>query len=153
MRAIFVSGISAAWFLTTGLLFALGSSTVEAKDMKFEVQLLWGTDTTNSPNPGHKSVEPEVKKKLNELPLKWSNYFQVESKVFVVSENQAKKQPLEKCAIEIKNLGRQVEVALFDKKGEQQRKITQALPKGEILIWGGNAPNSTSWLVVIKRLE
>ena len=121
--------------------------------MKFEVQLLWGTDTNQSPNPNHKNVEPEVKQKLKELPLKWSNYFQVESKVFEVATNQSKKQPLEKCAVEVKNLGRQIEVALFDKKGEQRHKITQALPKGEILIVGGNAPNSTSWLVVIKRLE
>jgi hypothetical protein len=30
-------------------------------------------------------------------------------------------------------------------------KRTQALPKGETLVLGGNAPNATSWFVVLKQ--
>jgi hypothetical protein len=29
----------------------------------------------------------------------------------------------------------------------------QKLPKGEILVFGGNAPNATAWLVILKRIE
>jgi len=32
-------------------------------------------------------------------------------------------------------------------------KRKQSLPKGEMLVLGGNAPNSTAWLVALKRIE
>jgi hypothetical protein len=32
-------------------------------------------------------------------------------------------------------------------------KQTQPLAKGEMLVLGGNAPNATSWLLILKRLE
>jgi hypothetical protein len=32
-------------------------------------------------------------------------------------------------------------------------KRTQALPKGEILVLGGNAPNASAWLVILKRID
>jgi len=32
-------------------------------------------------------------------------------------------------------------------------KRTQALPKGEILVLGGNAPNATAWLIILNRIE
>jgi hypothetical protein len=27
------------------------------------------------------------------------------------------------------------------------------LPKGEILVLGGNAPNASAWLVIVKRID
>jgi hypothetical protein len=45
-----------------------------------------------------------------------------------------------------------VEVSLVG-KGKDVAKRTQKLPKGETLVLGGNAPNATAWLVVLKRLE
>jgi hypothetical protein len=32
-------------------------------------------------------------------------------------------------------------------------KRTQPLGKGEMIVLGGNAPNSTCWLLTLKRLE
>jgi hypothetical protein len=32
-------------------------------------------------------------------------------------------------------------------------KITQALPKKELLVTGGNVPNFTAWFVVLKQAE
>ena len=129
-------------------------SSRAGSDMKLEVQLVWGTNDSQSPDPRHKSVDADVQKKLKELPLKWTHYFQVSSHSFDLAVDATKKEPLsEKCSIEVKNLGHStVEVSLYG-KGEQVVKRTQALPKGEILIMGGNAPNSTAWLVVLKRLE
>ena len=43
-------------------------------------------------------------------------------------------------------------VALFGKGKETLRRM-QNLPKGEMLVLGGNAPNATGWLVVLKRIE
>jgi|SRR6516225_3788998 hypothetical protein len=122
--------------------------------MTLEVQLLWGTDAAQSPNPAHKPVEPDVRKKLDDLPLKWPHWFEVNRKRFKVVRGEAKKEPLsEKCAIEVKNLGEaNVEVGLFGKGNQVVRRI-QKLPKGEVVVFGGKAPNATAWLVVIKRLE
>jgi len=142
------------WFLPLLLLVSAGASHAVAGDMKLEVQLLWGTNDPQSPDPKHRPVEADVHKKLKELPLKWSNYFLVNKKQFDLSSSGTSKVPLsEKCAIEVKNLGHStVEVSLFG-KGEKIIGQTQALPKGEILVLGGNAPNATSWLVILKRLE
>ena len=123
-------------------------------ELKYEAQLIWATNDKKSPDPKHKPVEPEVRKKLGELPLKWDNYFEVNRKQFSVAKNGNAKLPMsEKCSIEVKQLeGDKVEVSLFG-KGEAVLKRTQALPKGEILVLGGNAPNETAWLVTLKRFE
>ena len=123
-------------------------------ELKFEAQLIWATNDKKSPDPKHKPAEPEVKKKLGELPLKWDNYFEVKRKQFTVSKGSGTKAPMsEKCALEVKHVeGDKVEVSLLG-KGEAVLKRTQALPKGEILVLGGNAPNETAWLVTLKRIE
>ena len=38
-------------------------------------------------------------------------------------------------------------------KGERIETRTQALPKGEALIYGGDAPGATSWFVVVRRRD
>ena len=136
------------------MLCAISDTSVRAAGMKLEVQLLWGTNQDKSPNPKHKEVEPAVKEKLNKLPLKWSNYFLVNSKQASLGSGESKSIELsEKCSIDIKNLDRStVEISLYGNR-KQVMTSSQALPKGEILILGGNAPNETSWLVVLKRID
>jgi len=129
----------------------LAAADTDAK-LKLEAQLIWGTNDHQSPDPTHKPVDADSLKKLQGLPLKWTNYFVVNRKVIEVSTTAPLKTALsEKCEIEVKNLGNAtVEVAYF---GKRERVVKQALPKGETLVLGGNAPNSTAWLVVLKRLE
>ena len=135
------------------LLCAPSQAISASGDMKLEVQLIWGTNDSKSPDEKHKEVEPEVKKKLENLPLKWSHYFLVKSKKLDIAAGETRKESLsEKCAVEVKNLNGSVEVSLFG-HGERLVKRTQSFPKKEILALGGNAPNSTSWLVVLKRIE
>lgn len=135
------------------LLWAPTSAMSASGDMKVEVQLIWGTNDSKSPDEKHKEVEAEVKKKLETLPLKWSHYFLVKSTKLDIAAGETKKESLsEKCAVEVKNLNGSVEVSLFG-RGERLVKRTQTFPKKEILALGGNAPNSTSWLVVLKRIE
>jgi len=123
-------------------------------DKKIEVQLLWGTDSATSPNAGHKPVQPDVHKRLKTLPLKWHNYFMVTNVTLSVPRGQSAKAPISsKCAIEIKDLGQHnLEVSYFG-KDKKVEKRTQSLPKGEMLFYGGNAPGTNAWLVVLKRLE
>jgi hypothetical protein len=123
-------------------------------EMKLEAQLIWGTNDSKSPDPEHKPVTPEVARKLKSLPFKWTHYFEVTRKPFSVPTSGEKKVRLSKeCEIKVKNLGKsQIEVHLYG-KGEPVGKITQSLPKGELLVTGGNAANFTAWFVVLKQVD
>ena len=58
----------------------------------------------------------------------------------------------EKCKLILARVvGHELEVTLIG-KGKEVVKRKQSLPRGEMLVLGGNAPNSTAWLVVLKRL-
>lgn len=152
--------LTSVWLLLCCLSGAVSGTLMQTTavaadaELKVETQLIWGTNDKESPDPKHKKVSDEVKKKLQELPLKWTNYFEVNRKMLSIPMSSLKKEALsEKCAVEIKNLGKsKVEVALYG-KGEQVVKRTQELPAGETLVLGGNAPNATAWLVFVKRVE
>jgi hypothetical protein len=59
----------------------------------------------------------------------------------------------DKCKIEVKHIdGKNIEVSLIG-KGKPTVKVPQPLPKGDMLVLGGNAPDSTGWLVALKRIE
>jgi hypothetical protein len=150
-RVIPVGLLAGLFFFSAWLVPA---QTSLAGDVKLEVCLIWGTDDAKSPDPKHKPVDDELLEKLKKLPLKWKHYFEVNRKSARLAESETKKVTLsDKCEVEIRYTGKStVEVSLFG-KGEPVVKRTQALPKGEALFLGGNAPNSTSWLVVIKRVE
>jgi hypothetical protein len=147
------TGLLLGWVAVVVFL-AAGQWSLQAASMKFQVQLVWGTEDDQSPDPKHKPVEPAVKAKLKELPLKWTNYFEVNRKDFELAPSGSTRVPLsEKCALEVKSLGgSKLEVTLIG-KGKETLKRTQALPKGEMLVLAGNAPNATAWLVVLKRIE
>ena len=86
-----------------GLLVSVG--TLLAADFKFEAQLIWATNDQKSPNPKHKPVEAEVRKKLSDLPLKWKNYFEVNRKTMELARGGSQKVALsEKCTLEIKDV-------------------------------------------------
>jgi hypothetical protein len=144
-------------FVTAVAVLAMlaGNMAPAAEDaIKVEAQLIWGTNDSKSPNPRHKPVDAEVRKRLKELPLKWTNYFEENRKRMELPLGASHKEALsDKCSIEVKYLGNsKVEVSLIG-KGEPVVKRMQDLPRGEMLVLGGNAPNSTSWLVVVKRLD
>ncbi|HEU0038222.1 MAG TPA: hypothetical protein VFR76_03005 [Verrucomicrobiae bacterium] len=125
-----------------------------AGEIKLEAQLIWGTTNSVSPNPNHKAAQKDVERKLKEQPFKWKHYFEVNRVTLTVPDGELKGVPVSKsCSIQVKNLGRQkVEVTLIG-KGKEAGKITQALPKGELLVVGGNAENATAWFVVLKQAE
>jgi len=147
---------SSPFLLVAGLLSILLSSAqpASAGDYRIEAQLIWGTTNAVSPNAHHKPVGPAVDQKLKKLPLKWSNYFTVTNKVITLAPATKKQEALSpKCYIEVKDVGKsKFEVALFG-KGKEVFRHTQALPKGELLLLGGDAPNATCWLVALRRVE
>ena len=135
------------------LLAALGAP-VQAAEIKLEAQLIWGTNDEKSPDPKHKAVDSKVEKKLKKLPFKWQNYFEVNREKFTVAQGETKKIVLSKdCEIKVRNAGNNsVELQIFG-KGESVGKISQALPKDELLVTGGNAANFTSWFVVLHQVD
>ncbi len=141
-----------AWTLP---MLSVGFSPVQAGEWKFEAQLIWATTNKVSPNPNHKKVDAEIQKKLSKLPLKWNNYFEVSRQEITVEKGGTNKVCLSpKCNLKIQVIqGKKVEVSLLNKEGEVIRRQTQPLPKGEVLVLGGEAPNSTGWFVTLKRIE
>jgi hypothetical protein len=131
-----------------------GAAAPAAASMKMEVQLVWGTNDKKSPDATHKPVGPELRKKLEGVPFKWSHYFEVKRLIFEVPPTGSTNVALSgKCRLEVKNAGHsKIEVSYFG-KGERLETRTQALPKGETLIYGGEAPGATSWFVVVRRLD
>jgi hypothetical protein len=125
-----------------------------AGDLKFEAQLVWGANEANGPHSQHKPVDEEVKKELQKLPLKWTNYFQINCQKLCVPAGGTNKVALSThCQLEVRHSGgANVGVTLIG-KGKEVMKRSQSLPKGEMLVLGGNAPGATSWLVILRRIE
>ncbi len=149
--------IAATLLVVLPVAFILAHAQTQAAEMKLEAQLVWGTDDSKPPEgKNYKPVDPELKKRLKEhLPLRWNNYFEVRRKLFSVKagEPSRKEEISDKCQLDVRNIDNtRLEVALIG-KGKEVMRRTQTLPKNEILVLGGNAPNSTAWLVVVKRLE
>jgi hypothetical protein len=122
-------------------------------DLHLQAQLIWGTDDASSPDRNHKPVDPEIVKKIQGF-LRWKYYFEVNRTNFVVAQNSSSKVTLsDKCGLEVRNAGDSaIEVSLIG-KGTQVWKRYQTIKVGETLILGGNAPDSTAWLVTLKRTE
>ena len=143
-----------AWMSVSALCLMAGSSRGSAADLKLEAQLIWGTSEAKSPDPSHKPVSADIARKLKLLPFKWANYYEVTRKQFVVPESGVRSVTMSKeCEIQVKNVGKTVVELSLVGRGAPVGKITQALPKGELLVTGGNAPNFTAWFVVLKQAD
>ena len=155
MSAKLIPATGLLWLSTALALLAGSELRAQAADMKFQAFLLWGTDNSKPPEgKAYKPVAAEIKQKLKELPLKWTNWFEVNRKDFAVVQGTVSDVAMsDKCQLKVTKLaGFEVEVLLIG-KGKEVVKRKQSLPNGEMLVLGGNAPNATAWLVVLKRIE
>jgi len=153
MRANLSPSRLVCWVLAVLSLLVSAPLRADAADLKLQAQLVWCTDDSKPPEgKDYKPVEPAIQKKLP--PLKWKNYFEVNRTDFTVAPEATKKVPVsEKCSLNVLNHNNSsVEVSWIG-KGKEVLKRTQALSRGDILILGGNAPNATAYLVILKRLE
>ena len=155
MRAKLIRSTGLGWVSIALVLLGCAGLRAQAADMKLQAFLLWGADDTKPPEgKDYKPVGPDIMHKLKELPLKWTNWFEVSRKEFAVVQGATNDVPVsEKCRLNVRRgTGAELEVTLIG-KGKEVVRRKQSLPKGETLVLGGNAPNSTAWLVVLKRLE
>jgi hypothetical protein len=141
---------SALCFLSVGSFSAFGG---EGKgESKFEAQLIWAANE-ESKDSKLKPVDTETRTKLGDLPLKWKYLYLVKQEQLVVGKAGTNAVVMsEKCTVEVKRLdGSKFEVTMHGKNGKVCTKRTQPFAKDEILILGGNAPDATAWLVILKR--
>ena len=134
--------------------FSTSLALVEAAERKMEARLIWGTNQEKSPDPSHKPLEGDLAKKLNEMPLKWKNYFEVNRKVFAINDKVYTNVVMSKqCSIEVKDKGaNNVTVKLYG-EGKPVRRVDKPLPKGEVLTIGGDDKNNSAWLITVRPLN
>jgi hypothetical protein len=135
------------------LLFPVASVRAETGDMTIEALLIWGTNDTK-PDPKLKPAETKLAAKLKGSPFKWDHYFEMNRQTFKLKLNEEKTLTMSRnCVVSVTNLGNdQVKFSLFG-KGKLANTTTQALPKDQMLVTGGDAENSTAWFVVLRQVD
>ena len=136
------------------LFLALGAGVAQAKELKIESKLIWGTNDEKSPKKEHEPVDEITAAKLRKV-FKWKNYF-VEKTVTgtVPSRGSNQFKMSDKCTIEITELeGPKVEVKLIG-KGQPVHKAMKEIRKGEWFVYtGDDDKRECSWFVIITELD
>ena len=123
-------------------------------DLKLEAQLIWGSNDSPARDATNNLVGPKIEKKLKRLPFKWEHYFEVHRENFKAILNEEKTLTMSRnCVIKVMNIGNdQIKFQLVG-KGKLVNTVSQSLPKGQLLITGGDAENSTAWFVVLRQVD
>ncbi|HEY2084195.1 MAG TPA: hypothetical protein VGI88_15535 [Verrucomicrobiae bacterium] len=136
------------------LVLSTGSARAQSSDnATFEALLIWGTNDAKT-DPKLKPADPALVEKLKKSPFKWDHYFEMHRDILKLKLNEEQTVKVSRnCVISVTNLkDDQVKFQLTG-KGKLANTVTQALPKGQLLITGGDAENSTAWFVVLRRVE
>jgi len=125
----------------------------QAGAASFEAQLIWGTNEKQS-DPKLKPADPKLVEKLQKTPFKWNYYFEMHKELIKLRLNEEKTVTMSRnCVISLTHLkDENVKFQLFG-KGQLANTVTQPLPKGRLLVEGGDAENSTAWFVVLKQAD
>jgi hypothetical protein len=136
-----------------GLVLSTGSARAQSDTSTFEALLIWGTNDTKT-DPKLKPAGLGLTQKLKKSPFKWEHYFEMHRENLKLKLNEEQSVKVSRnCVISVTNLkDDEVKFQLIG-KGKLANTVTQALPKGQLLITGGDAENSTAWFVVLRRVE
>jgi hypothetical protein len=137
------------------LAVCLAGGHLLAADIKLEALLVWATNDGSSPKPEHRPIDPDLKKKFENMPFKWKNYFEEKRVPFSIATNAYTKVEINNtCYFDVKDLGEcRVKVKLYGKNKEVIRH-EKPLPDGETLIFAGDDKNDHSqsaWFIVIRH--
>jgi hypothetical protein len=147
--------IRACLLLMLAALFlsSVASARAASTDATFEAQLIWGTNDKQSDSK-LKAADSKLAEKLQKSPFKWDHYFEMHKETIKLKLNEEKTVTMSRnCVISLTYLkDEQVKFQLFG-KGKLANTVTQGLPKGQLLITGGDAENSTAWFVVLKQVD
>lgn len=139
--------------LSIGLFLALATAVAQAKELKLEAKLIWGTNDEKSPKKEHVKVDEATAEKLRKV-FKWKNYF-VENKVVRVVPNRGsnKFELSSKCTIEITELeGPKIEVKLVG-NGKPVHKTVLTISTGQSVVYSGDDKNECAWFAILTELN
>ena len=152
---------SCLWLMLAVLLFPAASAHAQssvaasssANAATFEAQLIWGTNDKQS-DPKLKAADSKLAEKLQKTPFKWDHYFEMHKELIKLRLNEEKTITMSRnCVISVTYLkDENIKFQLFG-KGQLANTVTQPLPKGRLLVEGGDAENSTAWFVVLKQVD
>ena len=130
-------------------LFAVFQTQALAENdaIKFDTQLIWGTNDKKPEDRDLKDVDAKLIDKLKAV-FKWKNYYTVEKKALAVPLKGAGKVKLsDKCELELQDLGNMMfEVRLLG-EGKLVKTMRQQITSD--LVIAGDDKNDTAWFVVI----
>lgn len=146
-------------FFVAALYFPAAVASAATDTISIDARLIWatneGTNQLKSADPKLRPVGPRLSEKLKSSPFKWEHYYEckVQSPI-TLKLNEGKRIPMSKrCEIEVTYLGNsQVRMEVYG-NGTLVNTVTQALPKGEFLLVGGEAENSTAWFVAVRQAD
>ena len=137
--------------LPTLLLTVVGAS---AGPIKIEACLIWGcNDAPRTPDPKLKPAHVEIEKKLKGMPFSWKHYYAVHCTNFVINADYTSAKMSDKCIIHVKDLGDSRIKVKMEGQGKDVARHEKPLPKGETLIFSGEAENKCAWFIVLRRLD
>ena len=122
----------------------------EAKgELKFAVQLIWGTNEEKPPGKDLKEVDPRITEALKGI-FKWKNYFEVTRKNLAVASKAMQRVKLsDKCEVEVQNLGNSsVQIKLLG-EGKCVHTRKESITPGKVIAFAGEDKNDTVWFVVL----
>jgi hypothetical protein len=139
--------------VTVSVLLPASPARAASGDVNIEALLVWGTNDTKTDSK-LKPADSELSKKLRHSPFKWDHYFEMHRETFKLRLNEEKTVTMSRnCVISVTNLKNDlIKFQLFG-KGKLANTVTQALPKDQLLITGGDAENSTAWFVVLRQVD
>jgi hypothetical protein len=119
-------------------------------ELKFEVQLIWGTNGEKPPGKNLREVEPRITEALKGI-FKWKNYFEVtHTNVAVASKAMQSVKLSDKCEVQVRNLGNSsVQIKLLG-EGKCVHTRKEPITRGKLITIAGEDKNDTAWFVVLK---
>ncbi len=132
----------------------------KGSEVKFQGQLVWGTNDDPKNHPQFKELDARNKKILKNF--KWKNYLVTNRKNFALKPGQQKQVKMsDKCTIVAKHRGeakdqrnkrdpQTIAVTLLG-EGKPVTRHTKPVCEGHTIVLGGDLENGTAWFVLLKR--
>jgi hypothetical protein len=129
-----------------------------AADLRIKAQLAWGTNDSKPPDKELHELDPKIREKFR--PLRWKNYFVIQSKNAAIAGKAVQRIALsEKCALEVRDMADgNLEIKILGGKVAGQLGVIKTevcpiakLKAGHIFAYAGETKEKwdDAWLVIV----
>lgn len=132
---------------------------VQAAETRLRVELVWGTNDAKPAEKDFKELDKDSRERLGRT-LRWKNYFVVNRQESVLPAKDPKRLQLSsQCAIDVRQVGNQVEVRIHHLKAGAEPKLVdtkrydlEKLKAGELFTFAGSSKDNwdDAWLVIVR---